>query len=618
MNARRAGAAGRLPHGPAGTGSPAAASARAGDATRTGRARSPASRRRWRRGYRRVHRTPRAVVLHSQSTKKRAPAGGTGVGERLQSPQLGAAGVVAHRAEHVERDHAAMDRPAGGIQRTHTEREMVQDNAASRRPRAGAMSLEDHRREHLNPVRDKLAMIRGRGGVSHPIGTLARHARGTHVACSSADRLQRASDATRDELIVACSLRPIAARDRPLADLTAGVPALLTRQHTAEDMRVVAVGRKAAITLATMTGGAIGAVELDPRARMARSRARRLRLAPAPTANATHAKTLPPQPDIFAHREAGGGEELVNIEGEIEQACSNNLFCAYHSYIEPGTANEIIYADIPFSLLDSGHAKDCQDDGRAAIQQPNPDNAGEENTKTRFADVALKYISHEYIEAVTDPLVNEETAWVDAHGLEIGDKCNGVHGPANGIGKDPSSFLPELGGAEGARFNQAINTGSYYLQSEWDNGGKGCLMKPVPLGSAAFALTTSASTGSPVGFHGTATDPYGAFEPAWTFGDGGIGVGASPSHTYAAPGEYTVTMTPKDALTDSTAAGVSHTITVAPPAPPTPVPVTTQTTGSSTTVTVAPSSAFATAHAAMNARTGALTFTTSVADPGTF
>jgi len=331
---------------------------------------------------------------------------------------------------------------------------------------------------------------------------------------------------------------------------------------------------------------------------------------------------------LLPHKVATCFEELVNIEGEIEQACSNNLFCAYHSYIEPGTANEIIYADIPFSLLDSGHAKDCQDDGRAAIQQPNPDNAGEENTKTRFADVALKYISHEYIEAVTDPLVNEETAWVDAHGLEIGDKCNGVHGPANGIGKDPSSFLPELGGAEGARFNQAINTGSYYLQSEWDNGGKACLMKPVPLGSAAFALTTSASTGSPVGFHGTATDPYGAFEPTWTFGDGGIGVGASPSHTYAAPGEYTVTMTPKDALTDSTAAGVSHTITVAPPAPPapvpptpvppTPVPVTTQTTGSSTTVTVAPSSAFATAHAAMNARSGALTFTTSVADPGTF
>jgi hypothetical protein len=35
-------------------------------------------------------------------------------------------------------------------------------------------------------------------------------------------------------------------------------------------------------------------------------------------------------------------------------------------------------------------------------------------------------------------------------------------------------------------------------------------------------------------------------------------------------------------------------------------------------VTVAPSSALATAHAAMNAKTGALTFTTSVADPGTF
>ena len=174
---------------------------------------------------------------------------------------------------------------------------------------------------------------------------------------------------------------------------------------------------------------------------------------------------------LLPHKVATCVEEELEFEpGVFEQACSNNVFCAYHSSIEAGTANEIIYADIPFSLLDSGDAKGCQDDGRASIQQPNPDNAGGKNTETRFADVALKYISHEYIGADTDPLVGEETAWVDSHGLEIGDKCNGVHGPANGIGKDPNAFLPELGAGRLALQPSTIPAPN--LQSEWDNGGR--------------------------------------------------------------------------------------------------------------------------------------------------
>jgi PKD repeat protein len=270
---------------------------------------------------------------------------------------------------------------------------------------------------------------------------------------------------------------------------------------------------------------------------------------------------------LLPHKVATCFEEEVEFEpGVFEQACSNNVFCAYHSYIEPATANEIIYADIPFSLLDSGDAKGCQDDGHATLQQPNPDNAAGKNTETRFADVALKYISHEYIEAVTDPLVNEATAWVDAHGEEIGDKCNGVDGPSNGIGRDPNSFLPVLGGsaAEGTLFNQEIDESHYYLQSEWDNAGKACLMKPLNLGAGSFAVP-SATAGSPVGFTGSATDPYGHLDPTWAFGDGVSAEGVSPTHTYGAAGEYTVTMTPRDAFTGSTGASVSHKVKVASP-----------------------------------------------------
>jgi chitodextrinase len=246
---------------------------------------------------------------------------------------------------------------------------------------------------------------------------------------------------------------------------------------------------------------------------------------------------------------------LLEVE-EGEQVCSNNFFCAYHSWISPGP-NEVIYADIPFSLLDSAsHAKGCQDDGHNAnLQQPNPDNEGGVETETRFADVALKYISHEWIEAVTDPLVNAGpnlTAWVDEYGLEIGDKCNGVHGNELGIGHDANAFLPTLGGEflSNNLFNQAINGGRYYLQSEWDNGGKACLMRPVSLGGAINAASQIA--GSPTGFTASTSDPYGAPAYAWSFGDGGTSTGSSPSHTYAAPGSYTVTMTMKDPLTGST------------------------------------------------------------------
>jgi hypothetical protein len=243
-----------------------------------------------------------------------------------------------------------------------------------------------------------------------------------------------------------------------------------------------------------------------------------------------------------------------------EEACSNNVFCAYHSSIEGGMANEIIYADIPFSLLDSGDAKGCQSDGNAEIQHPNGDTTGTNET-TRFADVALKYTSHEYIEAATDPLGD---AWIDGTGQEIGDKCN-FTGSGSEPGEDPNAFLPILGGSasSGTLFNQAINSDSFYLQSEWDNAAAACLMEPVPLSSAKF-ITSPASgvVGTPIKFTGAATDVYSGLGFTWKWGDGTESAGASPSHVYGAGGTYEVTMTPKDELTGATTAPVVHTLVV--------------------------------------------------------
>ena len=63
--------------------------------------------------------------------------------------------------------------------------------------------------------------------------------------------------------------------------------------------------------------------------------------------------------------------------------------------------------------------------------------------------------------------------------------------------------------------------------------------------TAAF---TPAADGMTVGFDGTASsDPDGTVSSyAWAFGDGTTGTGANPTHTYADPGTYDVTLTVTD------------------------------------------------------------------------
>jgi hypothetical protein len=195
--------------------------------------------------------------------------------------------------------------------------------------------------------------------------------------------------------------------------------------------------------------------------------------------------------------------------------------------------------------------------------------------------------------------------------------------------------LPTLGSTGGSNtlFNQSINGGSFYLQSQWDNAGEACLMKPLALTEGAIGVG-AATAGLPVSFTSSASDPYGAFEPRWTFGDGGTATGPSPSHTYATAGEYMVTMTPKDALTGSTGPTIASTVTVASlPAPPVPTPVapapvttTTSVTTTSSTITpsavattqpISPNSAFVAQTDSFSAATGAITLKAVLSDPGT-
>src|SRR5579884_1476050 len=84
-------------------------------------------------------------------------------------------------------------------------------------------------------------------------------------------------------------------------------------------------------------------------------------------------------------------------------ACSFTQYCAYHSAFQSSDGQTVIYANMPYAGTSL--------DGCGVSFSPNND---------IDADSTINVLSHEHMEAVTDPLGN---AWYDALGDEIGDKC---------------------------------------------------------------------------------------------------------------------------------------------------------------------------------------------------
>ena len=250
--------------------------------------------------------------------------------------------------------------------------------------------------------------------------------------------------------------------------------------------------------------------------------------------------------------------------------CADKVYCAYHTAMQFGS-NGLVYSMIP--LLGSeinlgfGSGKSCQFDGHApTVQMPNGD---------QQADVSLKYISHEQLESITDPL--PPNGWISAQGTggsggEIGDQCNttGSFDP-NGAGTNPNAFLPTLGGSNGTFFDQLDNGNPYYVQSEWSNGDVNCVMKPSPgTLSAAFTAPSNQPVGTSATF--TANSPGGYSSLTWNFGDGTTTFdhsGSDPgaiTHTYVHAGIDTVTLTAVDPL--GNVATSSRPITVGSPPNP--------------------------------------------------
>ncbi len=164
--------------------------------------------------------------------------------------------------------------------------------------------------------------------------------------------------------------------------------------------------------------------------------------------------------------------ESVDLDGTN----SVSGFCGYHRAFG-SASNQTVYGDEPYP----------PPSGCDAGQAPNGDLA---------ADAAVNTLSHELNEAITDPLA-PQNAWLDQSGHEIGDMCADTYGPPVGS-TDPAK-------PASTEYNQVINGGKYYTQTEFSNAafakyglGKGCAQdEALAQGATSTAATPGTTTQAP-------------------------------------------------------------------------------------------------------------------------
>ncbi|HVA60024.1 MAG TPA: hypothetical protein VNG13_05740 [Mycobacteriales bacterium] len=121
-------------------------------------------------------------------------------------------------------------------------------------------------------------------------------------------------------------------------------------------------------------------------------------------------------------------------------ACSFSTYCAYHGDFG-SNGQTVLYASMPY---DGTNLAAC---GTQSSASPNND---------IDADAEISTTSHELMETVTDPTIS---AWYDATGSEIGDKCAYTYGPTSPNGADIT-----------------MNGNPYIVQEEFSNSALGCTL----------------------------------------------------------------------------------------------------------------------------------------------
>lgn len=228
---------------------------------------------------------------------------------------------------------------------------------------------------------------------------------------------------------------------------------------------------------------------------------------------------------------------ICNSEG-----CSGQAFCSYHGSTAMPDGTEVVYLVIP-------------DDTTGPMQQGCGTGSALQNQ--------TMYLSHEWSEAVTDPLVDQATSlgpplsWYDANCPTANAACGEV--------ADKCNLEPTV-------------EGGWTVQLVWSDLDRACVGAEPRYGTpnVSFTPPATASAGVALSFAAGATDPPGntasvawngstfSIPPGiqsltWNWGDGSpVTSGAAAVHTYTAPGVYDVTLTALDDL--GFAATASHQI----------------------------------------------------------
>jgi hypothetical protein len=228
--------------------------------------------------------------------------------------------------------------------------------------------------------------------------------------------------------------------------------------------------------------------------------------------------------DATPYSEVGGGSAGTSasplIDSDLEAEIANALSVCHWSGSPPsvnGTTAFFIFTGLDVeSCFDSSHSDCSATDtngnadycayysynnlaaaGSSAIYSNIPDmsafcNAGSYPSGDSYADNVRNIASHEHFESVSDPFL---TAWYDASGLEIGDKC------AWQFGASGSSV--------------ALDGTGFRLQEEYSNADANCVLSyATPLRSGQSSLTIwRSSTG--VWYGKNAIDGSPLFQTQW-------------------------------------------------------------------------------------------------------
>jgi uncharacterized repeat protein (TIGR01451 family) len=150
--------------------------------------------------------------------------------------------------------------------------------------------------------------------------------------------------------------------------------------------------------------------------------------------------------------------------------CTYNKFCAYHDHFSDG-GNDAVYAFMAFDNFVHEAGKTCVAGETGGDTDPN---RGRYPNNDINADAEINTLSHEVIEAETDPHPND--TWTGPLG-EIGDACNFNFAPRNDIGADVY-----------------LNGHPYIVQQEWSNAVHTCA---IDLPTNGFCSGSVSSVCSP-------------------------------------------------------------------------------------------------------------------------